>query len=83
MSSIGAAWQRIFIFRVQWLRSSLAGIYLTGNYHTQASVLSHVAYKGGRPSASGLTSLQAGDHLTPSYSNSMWTDGACPDGFPT
>jgi hypothetical protein len=32
---------------------------------TQTGVLSHVASNGGRSSSSGLTSSQAGDHLTP------------------
>jgi hypothetical protein len=37
-------------------------------------VFCHVASNGGRPSASGLTSSHAGDHLTPnSYSDSLQT----------
>jgi hypothetical protein len=44
-------------------------LHLTNHYHTQAGVLNHVASNGGGPSGSGLTSLQVGDHPTPtSYS---------------
>jgi hypothetical protein len=45
-------------------------LHLTNHYYTQTGVLSHVASNGGRSSASGLTSSQDGDHLTPtSYSH--------------
>jgi hypothetical protein len=72
MSSLGVAGQRLLSFRVQRLLSSLAGVYLTTHFHTETSVVSHVASNGGRSSASGLTSLQAGDHLKPT-SDSLQT----------
>jgi hypothetical protein len=40
--------------------------------HCHTNVLSHVPSSGGRSSASGLKSLQGGDHLTPTSYSDRW-----------